>query len=269
MKISVVTISYNQSPFIRECIESVINQNYDNIEYIVVDAGSTDGSRGIIENYSNKISKPIFEPDNGPADGLNKGFRAATGDIFGYINADDLLLPEALLFVAEYFKNNPDVDVLCGNGYQTDEHGRVVKKIFSTAWSLKGYAYGAVNTVQQATFFRRTAFESAGGFNLKNRTCWDGELLVDMAIAGARIKNTNRMIGSFRVYDGSISGSGRLLVPYLEDSFCIRRKILGRPENKKDAVVGLGYRVWKSLMNPTQLLYKLAEIRKASVIGKA
>jgi len=88
MRVSIVTISYNQARFLEQAIRSVINQDYPDIEYIVVDPGSTDGSRGIIEKYQNRIDKIIFDPDEGPADGLNKGFAHATGDIFGFINAD-------------------------------------------------------------------------------------------------------------------------------------------------------------------------------------
>ena len=94
MKISVVTISFNQAKYLRQCIDSVLNQNYQNIEYIIVDPGSTDGSRQIIESYGDRVIK-IFEKDAGPADGLNMGFSRATGDIFYFINSDDYVLPGA------------------------------------------------------------------------------------------------------------------------------------------------------------------------------
>ena len=86
MKISVVTISYNQAGYLKQCIDSVLNQDYPDIEYIIVDPGSTDGSREIIESYGDRVIK-IFEPDTGPANGLNKGFHRATGDIFYFIKA--------------------------------------------------------------------------------------------------------------------------------------------------------------------------------------
>ena len=95
MRVSIVTISFNQAEFLERAIRSVIEQDYPDVEYIVVDPGSTDGSREIIEKYRSRISKVILEPDTGPANGLNKGFAAATGEIFGYINADDAFLPKA------------------------------------------------------------------------------------------------------------------------------------------------------------------------------
>src|SRR5438309_8212474 len=95
MKVSIATICLNQREFVSQAIESVLSQDHPNIEYIVVDAGSTDGSRSIIERYSDQIAHVVFEPDFGPADGLNKALRLATGDIWACVNADDVLLPLA------------------------------------------------------------------------------------------------------------------------------------------------------------------------------
>ena len=88
MKFSIVTISFNQASYLEQAIRSVLGQDYADIEYIVVDAGSTDGSREIIEHYSGQIDKIIFEEDNGSADGLNKGFARATGDVYSFIEAN-------------------------------------------------------------------------------------------------------------------------------------------------------------------------------------
>lgn len=257
MKITVVTISFNQARYLRQAIESVIMQDYENIEYIVVDAGSTDGSREILNKYRSRLAKLILEPDSGPADGLNKGFRCATGDVFGYLNADDVLLPGAIRHVVESFTYAPDMDVLCGNGFQIDEGGAVERKIFSTNWSLRGYAYGACNVVQQATFFRRESFVRAGGFNKENRTCWDGELLVDMALGGARFGQIQEFIGGFRVHGASITGSGRLLQPYLMDSARIKKKILGRPLTRMDDFWAIAFRFGKFVRQPGSALYNL------------
>ena len=98
MKISIVTISFNQAKYLQQCIDSILGQTHCDLEYIVVDPGSTDGSRALIESYGNKIIK-VFAPDKGPADGLNQGFKHATGQIYGFINSDDYLLPGALTSV--------------------------------------------------------------------------------------------------------------------------------------------------------------------------
>src|ERR1700761_7428026 len=112
MKVSIVTISFNQGAFLESAIRSVLEQDYGDIEYIVVDPGSTDGSREILERYRDRITKLILDPDDGPADGLNHGLAAATGEIFAYINADDMLLPGAVREAIGAFAKYPGADVI-------------------------------------------------------------------------------------------------------------------------------------------------------------
>ena len=208
-RISIITISFNQQRFLDECIRSVLEQNVDALEYIIVDPGSTDGSREIIARYANRFDAAILEPDDGPADGLNKGFRRATGDIFGYVNSDDRLAPGALKYVIDYFDSHGDIDVLCSAIRITDESGRAeLRKRTPDLFDLRAYAAGVCTVGQQATFIRRRAFEAVGGFNPLNRICWDGELLVDMALAGARFATTSHVLGDFRIYPESMTGSG-------------------------------------------------------------
>lgn len=216
--ISIVTISYNQSRYLEECIRSVLGQDYPRTEYIVVDPGSTDGSREIIQRFKDRISRVILDPDKGPADGLNKGFEHATGAILGYINADDRYAPGALRYVADFFASHPETDVLCGANRVIDRHGRPsVRKRTSDDFDLTRYAAGICTINQQATFFRRSAFQRAGGFNRANRIAWDGELLVDMALAGCKFTSVRKILGDFRVYGESITGSGKYRHQQLED----------------------------------------------------
>ena len=247
LKISIVTISYNQARFLENAIMSTLSQDYQNIEYIVVDPGSTDGSREIIESYADRIHKIIFEPDDGPADGLNKGFALATGDIFGYINADDILLPGALSMVANYFQQKKDVDVLLGNGIQIDHNSNITRKLFKTDWDLKRYVYCACCMVQQANFFRSGAFRRVGGFNIENRTCWDWELLLDMSVIGAKFMNVEDFLGGFRLYPESITGSGRMNLQFRMDVRRNFRKIIGRDFRWTDEVLRFFYRSTKKL----------------------
>ena len=135
--------------------------------------------------------------------------------------------------------------------------GDRVKKIFATHWGLRSYAHGEANIIQQATFFRRGVFEKVGGFNVNNRTCWDGELLVDMALAGARFKRTKEVFGAFRIYGDSITGSGRLRESLLRDEKRIKEKILGRSESKADVFNRLFYKFAKYISHPNQVSYKL------------
>ncbi|GAB4483420.1 MAG: glycosyltransferase family 2 protein [Anaerolineales bacterium] len=214
MKVSLVTISYNQARFLEEAIRSVLQQNYPALEYIVVDAGSSDDSRAIIEKYRSQISKIIFEPDRGPADGLNKGFSHASGKIFGYLNADDLLLPGAIAAITRVFQKKPALDVLSGHGWVVDENSRPLYREFSWPYSLTFYRYQCTTILQQATFFRAEKFWQSAGFNLANKTCWDSELMVDLALRGARFGLTNQFLACFRLHKDSISGSARLKTEY-------------------------------------------------------
>src|ERR1700722_6107502 len=129
MKFSNVTISFNQRQYLEEALNSVLQQDYPAIEYIVVDPGSSDGSRELIETYASRLERVIFEPDRGAADGLNKGFAHASGEIFGFLNSDDVLLPGALRSVSVAFEQNPDCDIVMGNGFTIEGRGKRIRRI--------------------------------------------------------------------------------------------------------------------------------------------
>src|SRR5882724_9660763 len=113
-KISVVTPSFNRGRFLEETILSVLNQNYANLEYIIIDGGSNDETVEIIRRYEDRLAYWISEKDRGQAHAINKGLEKATGDIFAFINSDDLYLPGAFRAVAEYFREHPSCEWLCG-----------------------------------------------------------------------------------------------------------------------------------------------------------
>lgn len=207
--LSIVTISFNQAEYLEECIRSVLDQKTDEVEYIVVDPGSSDGSREIIERHAGAIDRIVYDKDEGPADGLNNGFAEATGEYCGYINADDRFLPGAFQFILGYFVEHPDADVVGGAVRIIDREGKASpRKRTSDLFSLKDYAAGVCTICQQATFFRRSCFEKAGGFNKDNRIAWDGELMVDMALAGCRFETVLKLLADFRLYEENISGAG-------------------------------------------------------------
>ena len=233
-RISIVTLSFNQARFLDQAITSITGQGYPNLDYIVVDPGSTDGSRAIIEARRNVITTVLLDPDKGPADGLNNGFAAATGDIYGYINADDLLRPGALATIARHFTENPQIDAILGNGLIINADGSTRRRMKSSPFSLTDLGHGAMTFAQQGHYFRKSVFP---GFNRENRTSWDGELLVDMALAGARFRNVPEQLGAFRLYGDTITGSGRLAAQMAIDLARIRAKALGRPPEPGDRLV--------------------------------
>jgi glycosyltransferase involved in cell wall biosynthesis len=251
-----VTISFNQGRFLRDCIDSTTCADRSRLAHVIVDPGSSDGSREIIGEYAmrQRFHATILEPDRGPGDGLNKGFaRLAHADILGYINSDDRYEPGALDKVLEYFQRHPQVDVLIGSGAIIDDSGRrQLRKCLSTPFTARRFLHGTMMAVQQATFFRRAAFAASGGFNPENRTSWDTELLIDMLLAGARFRGTNRVLGHFRVYPGTITSEISRNGPgerYLADQARLRQKLIAAGHRPAPAPLpALAY--WSYRLNP-------------------
>lgn len=208
-KLTVVTISFNQKEFIKECIESVLAQKTEEVEYIVVDPGSTDGSREIISEYGKEIDLFITEKDKGPADGLNNGFAQASGSVFYYLNSDDIVQPGAFAEALAIFEHNPIIDVVAGSGVVLDAAGKELRKITSDSITRLRLAYGGGIVIQPATFIRKSAFDRVGGFNALNKSNWDGELIVDLFVSDATFHICDNQWGGYRLHDQSITATGR------------------------------------------------------------
>lgn len=263
MKISLVTISFNQARFLEKAIESVLGQDYPELEYIVVDPGSTDGSREIIERYRDRIDHIVFESDNGPADGLNKGFARATGGIFGYLNSDDVLLPGALFRAAASFQAFPRADVVYGHGHVIGPDGHMVGRCRSDRFSLRRSAYGNSIIMQQAAFWRREAFEQVGGFNAANRLSWDGEFWIDLALAKKRFQRINEYWACFRAHEESITHNfhgGAEHSPFGREQRRLLEKAMGRPRKAVDAIAAPFTRVEKWLVDPLNLWLRIKSL---------
>jgi glycosyltransferase involved in cell wall biosynthesis len=259
MKVSIVTISFNQSAFLETAIRSVIEQDYKDIEYIVVDPGSTDGSREIIERYRDRLAGIVLDADDGPARGLNNGFARATGDVYAYINADDALLPGAVREAVAAFERNPDADVIYGHGYLVDERGGALRHLRSAPFNLRRALHDASMMVQQATFLRSHAFSDIGGFNPENRSCWDYELIVDLTVAGKRFLRVNRYWGLFRLHAQSITGSGRYAEAIRNDDARIFEKVSGKRRGRFQIVFSGMARLEKWLVDPMSLMISVVD----------
>jgi glycosyltransferase involved in cell wall biosynthesis len=205
-RLSVVTISCNQAAFLPECIASVGAQKTADVEYILVDPGSTDGSREIARAAGTVIDRCIFAPDAGPADGLNKGFAAAQGEVFCYVNADDMVLPGAFAEALAWLDEHPGAAMVAGDGVLVDAAGAPLRRLGSDRARPLRMAFGGGLLIQPATFLRASAFRAAGGFNPANRIAWDGELAVEILRAGGRIGRSHRLWAAMRLHAGSITG---------------------------------------------------------------
>ena len=153
-KVSIITVVYNAVATIEQTILSVVKQDYSNIEYIIVDGGSTDGTLDIVKKYEKKIALWLSEPDHGIYDAMNKGLTHATGNYIYYLGADDCLLaPTSISQVVSFLQDNPEVDVLCASVMMVDTVYRI-EKVYSSDFSeadvLSGY-----NTPHQGMFVRR------------------------------------------------------------------------------------------------------------------
>jgi glycosyltransferase involved in cell wall biosynthesis len=250
MKVSIVTISFNQAEYVERAIQSVLAQDYPDIEYIVADPGSTDGSREIIERYRPQIATTILRPDQGAADGLNGGFAEATGDIFGFLNSDDMLLPGAVSSAISFLEKHKEIDVVSGHSNLVGPDDRFLRRVYSDRMFTNAYAYGAIFLMQASTFFRRGIFDRVGGFNVKNKISWDGELFLNMALAGGKFAVADQFWSAYRIHEGSITGTKSNKERLQRSHAEIFSTVMGRPPGKADAAISFGYRLRRKILNP-------------------
>lgn len=178
LKISIITVVYNAESTIRSCIESVLKQDYNNVEYILIDGGSTDTTINVIESYKSRIDHFTSEPDKGIYDAMNKGIKIATGDVIGMLNADDTFTDETVLgVIADAFKKN-NADITYGDLDYIDADGKVIRKWRSgqfTRWSL---AFGWMPP--HPTFYcRRYIFEKYGLYSLEYGSAADYQFILN------------------------------------------------------------------------------------------
>jgi len=162
LKISLVTPSYNQGVFLTSTIKSVIDQNYPDLEYLVIDGGSSDNSVDIIKRYEKSLTYWISERDHGQCEAINKGWRRVTGEIIGYLNSDDLLLPGSLNRVSSFFENNPHVDFIYGNAIYIDKDGKTIGRLNGQPFDLRRLLLRIQTIPQPAMFFRRKLLDEIG-----------------------------------------------------------------------------------------------------------
>lgn len=163
--VSIVTPSYNKGEFIEETISSVLGQTYQNIEYIIVDACSTDQTLDIVKKYESKLQW-ISEPDRGQSDAINKGWKRSHGDIIAFINADDTYFPDAVEAAVSRFAEDPDVAMVYGIGVLVDERGNEIRCLNPGAFDLTKMILTKNDILQPTVFLRRSVLESVGYLDL-------------------------------------------------------------------------------------------------------
>ena len=213
MRISIVTPSFNQARYIKRTIDSVLDQQGDfELEYNVLDGGSTDGTIEILKSYGDRLTW-VSERDGGQVDAINKGLRAATGDVVGWINSDDLLLPGALARVVDAFKSQRDLEWVHGRCVIIDEHDREVRRWVSAYkhYRCRNHSFDNFLTEdyvsQMTTFWKRSVQDEIGYVDPNIRFAFDYEYFLRLAKRGAP-HYIEEPTACFRWYPESKSGGG-------------------------------------------------------------
>lgn len=208
-RVTVVTPSFNQAAFLERTILSVLNQNYPNLEYIIIDGGSKDGSAEIIKKYRKYLTYWVSEPDSGQSDAINKGFRRSTGTVCAYLNSDDCYLPGAIHAGVDAL-NKSAADIVYGHAYIVDGNDRPYRLAIALPFVLKEHAFRLFSVPQPSSFWKRQVYETVGGFNVEAKSCMDHEFYAMAGKIDCRFYRIDSVLSCFRMHPGSITMSGRL-----------------------------------------------------------
>ena len=233
-RISIITPCFNSGAYLEETILSVLEQNYPNLEYIIIDGGSSDNTLNIVKKYEKKLTYWESEKDNGMYDAIQKGFCKSTGEILAWINADDIYHKKAFFIISEIFENYQNINWVVGAAGFWDESGRGVHVGASKRFTRYDFLMGDYKFIpQESCFFRRSLYKTAGScMNTALRYAGDFELwlrffrhdelyVVDALIAGYRVRTENQL---------SLEGMPR----YIEEAQSIlASEVLSKSEKRK------------------------------------
>ncbi len=208
--ITVITPSLNQGRFLEQCIQSVLNQKYPYLQYIIVDGGSTDDSIQIIHKYQAHLSAWVSEPDQGQSDAINKGLRLASGELVAWLNADDFFLPNALAVAAQVYVSHPGASFYFGNGYRVNRQGQIKRPHFRRwpyLFNRDALIFGLNYILQPATFINRRWLEQAGYLTPQLHYGLDTDLWLRLS-ALAEPQAIPALLAASREYDTTKTASG-------------------------------------------------------------
>lgn len=199
-KVTILTPSYNQGRFLEATIQSVLAQDYPDIEYLIVDGASKDNSVEIIRKYQDRLAWWVSEKDRGHADALNKGFNRANGEILAWINSDDTYTPGAVSEAVNFLIKHPQVGMVYGDANLIDEEGNFLEKFASKQTSYEAMLRGSVHIPQATTFFRADLWRKVGPLDLSLYFAFDYDFWVKIAKT-SEIRYVPALWANFRMHN--------------------------------------------------------------------
>ena len=246
-KLTVVTPSFNQGKYLERTILSVLNQKYPNLEYIIIDGGSTDESVEIIRKYEKFIAYWVSEPDKGQVDALNKGFLKATGEWLSFQNSDDVYFPGTFYRFGNEIKRNKNVDLLYGDLFMITPDDQVTELLKTLPYSFLCQLVEGMQIHNQSLFFRKRLLEKFGPFDESYRFAFDYEFVMRFTAQPAvRAKRLEGLAGALRIHDEAKSSTIAQV---------------GRQEHQK---IQAAFEKYNISLLPEKLQYLYCRLRKAA-----
>ena len=226
--VSIVTPSYNQAVFLEETMLSVLNQDYANIEYLVIDGGSSDGSVDIIRKYADKLALWVSARDRGQAHALQKGFARASGEILAFLNSDDVYLPRAVETAVEALRADPELMMVHGDSVYIDAFGQEMGRKVGVGGNFLDHYLRQFNPISQpSAFLRKIAYEEIGGINPTLQFTMDYDLWCRIGLRGMRIRHLPATLSMFRIHGQSKTKS--TIVAFAKERWWLLEQYLGDP----------------------------------------
>jgi glycosyltransferase involved in cell wall biosynthesis len=251
-RITIVTPSFNQGRYLEQTILSVLNQNYPNLEFIVMDGGSTDNSVQILQNYQEYLTYWQSSRDEGQASAIVAGFRMGSGEILAYLNSDDLYLPYTLKKVGAFLKANPTVQVMYGDCLIIDSNNRVVRRVYPPEFDARIFLYENQIIPQPASFWRHQLYLKVGGITPELQFCMDYDLLMKFVLAGETPVSLSDVLSAFRKHGDT--KSSRLQSVQREEYRRIFKGVTRRSFDRRDIFNILYCRLKRYYLRPQGLL---------------
>ena len=203
-KVSIITPSFNQARFLEQTICSVLEQDYPNIEYIVIDGGSSDGSLEIIQKYADRLAYWQSQKDKGQTDAINQGFARATGEILAWLNSDDILYPGAVSAAVRQLQDHPEVAMVYGDCHWINSEGKVIGNFPAAQTDLQKLRRGYVHIPQQTAFFRTDLWRKVGPLDDSFYFAMDYDLWTRLA-SHSPLLYVPELWAAFRLHEGAKS----------------------------------------------------------------